>query len=235
MANTSFLTLKQNALKIVDHSISDTAALSIMGTFINQTIQEIANSPQGRKLVEDYGTVSTVADQEYVELSNLTGTRFSGYAIDEISKVYQKEDDIDLDRITIQQYRYEFPDPSVESGNPYLYARWAERLYLRSRPSAVITLYVDFWVVPSVLSADGDACDFAPRFDEWVLTGAAYRWKKTFEAEDQTQVVIAKNAYDEASARFGLALNREPDRRPVAKSQGCVRRVRREFVSPAGQ
>lgn len=238
MANTAFLALKQTGLQMVNEPDDNTTSLTRMGTFINQSYQEVV-AYMGRRVLEDTTTVSTVADQEYVALSSMTPAVNTTSTVDEFSRVYQTTTDNALERWSIQQYRQKVPDVSTAEGTPLAYARWRDRLYLFPRPDAVITLYADIWVVPIALSGDADTmvASLTHKYDEWILAGAVYRWFQFIDPDDPTRSTYFKNIYDELTKRFSSDLKREPDRRPVNKSHNDVIGLDNflNFQTPVGQ
>jgi len=231
---TTFLVLKQNALEMVDHPITDASALTKMGIFINQTLQEIYALDQGRRLVQDTTTIATVAAQEYVEFATATPVVTATATPDEILNVYQTEDDIQLVRWSMDQYREFFPDVTNANGNPTHYARWRDRLYLYPRPDSAINLLLDIWVYPVALSADGDTPLLEIKYDEWILMGAAFRWMRLIDPDDSTKIGTFKALYDDLTRKYGEDLNREPSRKPVLRSHSDsgVNSRTRDFVSP---
>ncbi len=221
MANTALSTLYANALSMADHPSADTTAVTKMKLFINQTLQELYSGP-GRRCLEDNGSVATVANQEYVELSNITLVRNTGtsYSVDEISRVYQTTDDITLERWSMQKYRTMAPDVSSYTGNPIAYARWRDRLYLYPRPTSAITLYLDVWVSAIPLTLDADMSLILPKYDEAILSGAVYRWYTFIEPGESTKISVMKGKYDELKAIFERDMEKQPDNIPVVGCHG---------------
>ena len=235
MAATTFLNLKLNALKMVDHPVSDSVGLDRMGVFINQTLNEIYSMDEGRRFVEDTLTLATVASTEYVAFSTGTPALNTTGMPDEIRSVYQTTDDIYLKRWTMAEYRKNFPDVSTASGNPTHYARWRDRLYLYPRPSGAINLLLDIWVSMPDLAADGNQSLLDKKYDEWILAGAAYRWVRMIEPDDSTKIASFKAIYDELTAKFGYDLTREPSREPMLGSHRTRGNFTNyDFVTPAG-
>lgn len=219
MANTAFSTLYTNALTIVDHPTTDASAQTTMKLFINQTLQDLYQL-SGKRLLQDRGTVSTVANQEFVTLAGITLLVNAGasFSVDELVNVYQLSDDIKLIRWDMQQYRRFFTDVSSAGGNPTHYARFTDRLYLYPRPASVITLYVDCYVNAPNLSLDADTSLIIPKFDEVILSGAAYRWHKFIEPDDANKILLFKRIYDESKKQLEIELSHEEDRLPVARN-----------------
>jgi hypothetical protein len=217
MANTALSVLQTNALTMADHPTADVTAQNTMKLFINQTLQELYQM-SGQRLLQDRGTITTVANQEYVLISGITILVNATFPLDEIVNIYQLSDDIKLIRLDIKEYRRIFADVTSQGGNPTHYARFTDRLYLYPRPSSAIVLYIDCYTLAPNLSAAGDVSLISPKFDEVILSGTVYRWHKYIEPDDSNKILIHKKIYDELKMKFEIELNREEDRIPVARS-----------------
>lgn len=225
MANTAFSVHITNALTMCDRPTTKATDIANIKLFINQTLQDLYKT-SARRLLQDIGTIATVASQAYVALANATLAINSGngFSIDEISRIYQTTDDVYLERWTPQQYRAIFPDTSNASGNPTAYARWAnDRLYLYPRPASVINLLIDCWIQCPALSLNGDLSLIPPKFDEVILQGARYRWFQFVEPDDSQKIKTFKSIYDELKKEMELELDRDPDR--ISISNGHMAEV----------
>lgn len=164
------------------------------GTLVNQVLGIIQETIKGHPFTMDIAnTVSTVADQAYVDLVAVTD-------ILEIINVYERTTNRRLPQITYQQYIDLVPDPTRFEGIADL--AWAPTqvltsgvpnwfIYFVPTPSSAQTIYYDYMKTFS-LSAAGDYCPLPVQFDNWIYTEFKPLW---YEIVDSKNRALIDNAY----------------------------------------
>lgn len=185
MANTTFANLKINALRRAGNSYnsSDSTRLSMAGSIINDVLSMIGQYIKGHPYTLDIGnTVSTVADQAYVDLTDTN--------IIEVLQFTQRSTNSKLKQVNYEEFVSMFPNTTLVGGVPELV--WSPtqtvsvsgvptwRIYLGWTPSSVITMYYDY-VKNLRFSADGTGADsefspLPPVYDRWIYAEFAPIW-----------------------------------------------------------
>lgn len=154
---------------------------------INQALQKIYSMVSDTRYLEaNPGSLSSVADQEYIELSGISDLR-------QIKSIVEATNDLKLVRIPFWQYRIWSPDPSNVTGTPTHYARLFNRIYLFPRPTSAITYTVDYEKTISDLSSDSDQAGVPAKYNYWILAEAHYFWQLMIDPSDTAamSVIIA--------------------------------------------
>jgi hypothetical protein len=226
VANTTFGNLKIGALRRSDHyNSSDSTLLELAGGIINDCLSEIQSETRDSMYWKDLdNTVSTVADQAYVDLSETN--------ILEILAVYQRETDTKLKRISKEKYLQIVPDSTAYAGTPdFAYAEEQIidgsgqnifRLFLVPTPSSVITMRYDFLKNPR-FSVDGTGADseFSPlpsNYDELIYAMFRPRFFLVIDPENTGRYQAAQVYADKLYMKYKNMLNSKADHRYQAGS-----------------
>jgi hypothetical protein len=168
-----------------DLSISDTDTDSdTLGErarlVLNLALGTIYGLIKDSKYLEAYPTtaLASTIDQDYIQLDIVP-------EIDDVETVADTTNDRRLLRRSWSWYKYNYPDPSAQTGTPNVYIVRNDRLYLAPRASSVINYIVDFRKLTDELKLDSDVPLIPTQYDGWIIQEAKVKW---YEMEDPTSV-----------------------------------------------
>lgn len=149
-----------------DGSSGDQATRSI-----NKALQKIYSLIKDSKFMQAYGSTSlaSVASQDYIALSAISD-------LDEVVSVLDTSNNITLQYIEPWKY-FQTPNPANVTGVPFQYTRIFNRIYLRPRPTAVITYTTQYRKTYADLSAGSDVALIPSKYNYWILAEAMVEWK----------------------------------------------------------
>ena len=225
MANKTFGTLKIDSLRDSDHyNSNDSTLLELAGRILNDVLSEIQSLSRESLFWKDLdNTVSTTADQAYVDLSDTD--------ILEITSVYQRETDTRLKRVNRRQYTQVFPDTTNFSGTPELAYDVEQnltagvntfRIYLMPTPSAVVTIRYDY-IKNARFSADGTGADseYSPLPDLYnplILAMFKPKFFSIIDSENRARIITAREDAEKQKSMFLPMLNSKSDFTQQARS-----------------
>ena len=169
---------------------------------------------KGHPFTLDFGnTVSTTADQAYVELTDTD--------IIEVLQVYQRVNDRKMRQITYTEYINLVPDPTRTSGNPD--AAWAAnqtldgtgnvdwRVYLIPTPSSAITLYYDY-IKNIQLTTDAAYCVLPSVYDAWIYAEFKPLFYEIIDPKNRQLIDNAVKLAQNARSFYVTAIMSQADR-----------------------
>lgn len=192
LTSTSFSELIKKFLKAIDNYASDLTRSTtstdqnttgeVAGICINLALHKCYDLVKISKYLQALPTTSLVstASQDYIELEILSN-------LDEIESIMDTSNNIRLLRKSWNFYRKNYPDPSKVNGNPIIYARRNNRIYLAPRPTTAITYTTDFVKLTNDLVNDGDVPLLPTNYDYWVIDEAKVIWAEMEDADSVPQ------------------------------------------------
>jgi len=168
MAKTTVTIITADIKALVDYDITDTALDAIILVQINLIIKRMKQWFMDESLfdeITEHDTFSTVASQEYIQLSTET------VDFDQQIVLSERTNDSTIDIITFKQYRQLFPDPTANSAvTPDVAAFFNNRIYFGPTPSGVITIFLDYVKLITKLTSGG-TLPYEDKYDEVVIAG----------------------------------------------------------------
>ncbi len=231
-ATTLTALLDQFLRDIVDEPIGDTDARTSATTCLNNAMQEVIadmlNAGMDFLGMQASGILSTVANQEYSNLSDIGD-------VDRVYDVYQITDKVKLTKVQRHQYVRDFPDVTQQNKIPEAYAEWNNRLYWWPRPNAIYTMYVDYWKRVGPMSATTDTPPFVAKYNPLLFQYAALWWHQLVEPDDSTKLLRFERRAESLKAKLITNANKHPDEIPILGRHGRRRTGILDWTSPAGQ
>lgn len=192
MATGSTLTvLATDLLSDLDLYNANDLSFSTVGTSgyqamkaLNKALQKLYSKMQDTYLLKTIpvnSTKSTTADQDYVDISSIT-------ALAEIENIYEASNDLNLEKISFEEYRRRAADPSSSTGNPLAYARRDTYLYIYPRPDAVYTLNIYHTKIVTDLATGADTSAIPSRYNYLILDWAKVEWQVMQDASDTARI-----------------------------------------------
>ncbi len=207
--NTLVTEIQRKADYIVSGGDSDLDTFTI--DRINDVLKEM------KQLFMDYdlrdeisveGTITTTADQEYVDISTQLA------ALDQILIQSERTNDRTIQLIPFTDYRKAFTDPTASSAStPDVAARHFNRIYFGPTPSQALTIIFDYIKFFTDVSAGG-TMPFDDKYDPIVINKVAAAIKgdllKDFQTSDRFELkgeALINRLIVGATRNFGM--NRE--------------------------
>ncbi len=206
MAKSTVDSLVSDIKALADYNIVDTDLDTLIIKTINFGLKRMKQWFLDEGMYRQIGastTLSTVANQEYVDISAAPAD------LDQPIKLTERENDSPIEVISFQRYRELFPDPSADSAStPDVAAFYGDRIYFGPRPSQVLTIYFDYInLVTKVVS--GGSSPFDDKYDELIVAIGIEYLVKFLDRNNATAIVTAKNDVDDLYKRMivGAAKN----------------------------
>jgi hypothetical protein len=149
-----------------DYNITDTDLDLLIIVAINFALKRLKQWFMDEGLFDEIGAhdiLSTVANQEYIELATET------IDFDQVVKLTERTNDSPIDIIPFARYRELYPDPSADkSSTPEVATFFANRIYFGPTPSGVISIYLDYVKLITKVVAGGNI-PYEDKYDELIV------------------------------------------------------------------
>lgn len=166
MAKTTLATITADIKALADYDITDTDLDALILKAVNLALKRMKQWFLDEGMYDEIGahdTISTVADQAYVDIAGET------LDFDELIVLSERTNDKTIEIISYKDFVEAYPDPTADkSATPDVAAFFANRLYLGPTPSGIITLYLDYVKLITKLVA-GDSLPYEDKYDEAVI------------------------------------------------------------------
>ena len=219
MAKTTVQNFVNRVKRSFDYNITDTDLDTLILDFLNDALQEV------KQLFFDYGLLdeitasdsfSTVASTAYVDIATETAD------LDEIIVLYEKTNDKVIEIIPYDEFVVLYPDSAADSATtPDHAARFLNRIYFGPTPNSIITIYMDYIKLITVITAVSGSLPFEDKFDPIIsaitIEGLG-RWMNPSDAISNTLYKARAKELKEsliANASKNVGMNRQTgSRRP---------------------
>ena len=166
----------------IDYNITDDDLDTLLLGFMTKTYRLIKQKLFDSGIYKEIGTtatLSTVADQEYIDVST------TPVDLDEMIYCSERTNDLPIDIISFSLYRDLYTDPSnYKATSPHHAALFDGKLFLGPTPdTSAISIYMDYIIEVSAAAAGGDL-PFPKKYDPLIEEGVNWlftRWKHTDE------------------------------------------------------
>lgn len=214
---TTLSNLRTRFLKMIDnYNANDLTGTNSSGEIadlcINDALQLIYSQIKDSKYMQAYsGTLSSVANQAYIELSGISD-------LDEVASMKDTTNNITLVCIPAHQYFTQVPNPADQTGTPSHYCRIFQRVYLTPRPVSVIAYTTEYVKSYARLSADSDIALIPTKYDDWIYKEARVLWLMMEDISNTQAIAAAKSERDEAREIYINDIMADFDLASVSKS-----------------
>jgi hypothetical protein len=226
---TTFVTLYTAALRAAQASASDTEAVTVAKAGINEAYLSTCGDGTDWDFLQYEGQWTTQAGADtYTYASILSATGITGGTIKEV--IYLVDDTNGGRPIPSMSWGQleglagttDYHSDNGFGGPPEAWAKWNTRLRLFPEPDAVYNIGCSLTLVPTALSADGDAVLMPDTFALSVLV--PYAASIVLEAEGGSEALSAANR---------LLSRYESNYRKMVISHGSAKRPTFNVVAPA--
>lgn len=185
---------------------TDTALRVIVLSWANRVIKDVCSRHPHWVWLENTSTFNTVIDQLTYDLPSdidLSGRK--------VFTVRQKTSPVKLVYVNQRRFDELESDPTISTGNPYIYTLWANQIRLWPVPSSVMTMYMRYMkrAATALTDSASSTTDIPEKFDEVILAGMrkfAFRLFPNWGNPD-TQEVLYEKGITQMTEDNGIALD----------------------------
>ena len=138
--------------------------------------------------VGDTATLTTVADQEFIDLSLAASVD-----LDQPIFLTERVNDRPIEIIDMPEYRRRLPDPSADTAStPDYGAFFANRLYLGPRPTGAISIFMDYIKLITDLTSANNS-PFEDKYDPLLIAMVKAELAEWQDSENVAGIQLARN------------------------------------------
>src|SRR3990167_1473994 len=166
MSKTTVTAITATIKKLSDYNNTDSDLDDLILEALNLSVSTMRQWFMDEGLFDEitaHDSFSTVADQEYVNIATET------IDCDQPIVLSERTNDSPISIISFKEYRERYPDPTAnKSATPDDAAFFANRLYLGPTPSGIITLYLDYISLTTVMTA-GSSLPYEHKYNPLIV------------------------------------------------------------------
>lgn len=189
MSKSTVTAVTATIKKLADYNITDTDLDDLILEALNLFLPMMKQWFMDDGLFDEIGahdTLTTVANQEYIDIAAET------VDFDQHIQLTERTNDSPIELIPFAEYRQRFPDPTVnKSQTPDVAAFFSNRLYLGPTPSGVISIFLDYIALTTILTS-GSTLPYEHKYNALVVAGATEYLVKWLDRGNQAAIASAE-------------------------------------------
>lgn len=189
MAKSTVADIVDSIKVLSDYDVTDTDLDTLIVKAINFALKRMKQWFLDEGMYRQIGassTLSTVEDQEYIDISALPAD------LDQPIQLSERENDSPISIISFRKYRQLATDPSAaESSTPDVAAIFGDRIYLYPRPNQILTIYIDYVKLITKVISTGNI-PFDDKYDELIVAIGVEYLTKFLDRNNATAIISAK-------------------------------------------